>query len=1179
LKYFSISAFSAAFFLLFCLGYYQAQVTLTYTFTGSPQSFTVPSCVSSVSLTARGARGGSNALAVPGGLGGTAFGVLSVSPGDVLNIYVGGTNGYNGGGLAGTSPCTAAIGGVGGGGSDVRLNGNSLSNRVIVGGGGGGAGGNRILGCGRGTGGGGGGGYYGGGGGAGFPSNGGYTLATGGSQVAGGIAGNSAFCSCNNGSVGTLWAGGAGGTEVSSNQGANNIGLTGGFGGGLFGGPGQYTPTASSGDVIGTIGAGSSGGGGSSYLGSLLSAYTASGNVGGNGEVIVSYTMNTLPLNLTQANIYICVGSSATLNALSQSSYTWSTGSNASSIIVSPSVTTTYSISATGSQGCPSAGIVTVTVNDSLPSVSIDTSTNSVCQGNPVTLSGNGANSYTWSGGLINGSPFIPTITSTYTVTGYNACGTATALVTVSVNPIPSLSVNPTSTSLCAGIPTTLTASGANSYTWTGGILNGSSFIPTATNVYTVFGSNGFGCIGTATASVTILPSPSLTPVPSPPLLCMGETGTISATGANNYTWMPGGSNASSITVSPTSTSVYSLTQSIGNCVDTKTVSIVVAPFPTVTAFVSDTAICSGMPVTFSATGANSYTWTGNVQNGVPYFPSVTSNYTVTGQNLSGCKSQALVSVSVTPSPSLSPVASQASICTGGSVILSASGASGYTWMPGNSNTTSVSVSPGLTTTYTLVKQNGNCADTQTISIAVLSPPLVQISGPAAICAGQSATMTASGAVSYTWEPAGLFSSTIAINPPQSTSFSVTGSNGACTSSAITNLTVNPNPTLSISASPLIICNGQSVALVAGGGNTYTWTSPASVAGLNSASIAVWPSINTVYGLTGNNVFQCTASISQSIQVVQGPALSAFANHKAMCPGSVLILSASGAQSYTWSAPGGVTSTGQSYNLSPTSTAVYTVFGSSSGNSCAGTATIQAVVFSPNVSVSSPSAICAGSTATLTASGANSYTWNPNSAPFPFQSLLVAPLSNTVYYLSATTSSAGINCVSNHSVALQVNALPNINIIASKESVICAKEQFSLIASGATTYTWSGGQNSATLNVMQAQFSQNFFVSGTSTAGCVSTASLSVKVSECLGITKNSENEFRIYPNPSNGILNIQSEKDGQFSLINDLGQILGSFDVEGGKEYKINGLASGVYFLIGLDVNKPIRVVVFSNP
>lgn len=1176
MKFFSISAFSGTYYFLICLCHYQAQVSLTYTFTGSPQSFTVPSCVSSVSLTAKGARGGSNVQGVQGGLGGSAFGVLSVSPGDVLNIYIGGTSGYNGGGLTGTSPCTAAIGGNGGGSSDVRLNGNSLANRVIVGGGGGGAGGNRIFGCGRGTGGGGGGGYYGGGGGAGCPGNGGYILPTGGSQTAGGIAGTSGFAISNDGFPGSLGVGGAGGTEVSTNQGANNIGLTGGSGGGLTGAPGQYTPNATVGEEIGSIGAGSSGAGGSSYLGNLMSAYTTSGNVSGNGEVIISYTMGTLSLNLTQA--YMCVGGSATLNAQGQSSYTWSTGSNAASIVVSPSVTTSYSISATSPQGCPSTGIITVAVNTSTPSVSISSSSTIVCQGDPVTLNGNGANSYIWSGTLINGSPFTPSITSTYTVTGYNGCGTATALVTVSVNPSPTLSVTPSFISLCAGNTATLTATGASSFSWSGGISNGIAFIPPFSGIYTVTGTNTFGCIGTSSAAVIVLPSPSQLPVPSSSLLCAGETATLSATGASNYTWMPGGSTASSITLSPTGTSIYTLTQAIGICVDTKTVSIAVVPVPTVSALVSNTAICSGMPVTFSATGANSYTWSGNVQSGIPYFPSLTSNYTVTGQSLNGCSSDAILSISVTPSPTLLPVASQASICPGGSAILSASGASGYTWTPGNSNTPSLSVSPGLTTTYTLVKQNGNCADTKTISIAVIPPPVIQISGPAFICAGQSATITASGATSYTWLPAGLTGSSIVASPTQSATFSVTAFNGACTNSVSTNLTVNPNPTISISAAPLLICSGQSVALIASGGTSYTWTSPASVAGLTSASIAVTPSISTVYGVIGNNLFQCSTSASQSVQVKPGPALSALANPTLLCPGSVLFLSAFGAQSYTWSAPGGGTSMGQTYNLLPAATAVYTVTGSSSSYSCKGSATIQAVVFSPGISVSSPSAICAGATATLTASGANSYTWNPNFTPFPFQSLLVTPLSSTVYYLSATSSSSGVNCISNHSVSLQVNALPNMAILSSKKTVICMNEQFSLFASGASTYTWSGGQNSDTLNVTQAQPSQTFSVSGTSTAGCVSTASLLVTVSECLGIAEHAQDEFRIYPNPSDGLINILSQQRGRLSLINHLGQMVGSFDVEQGEEYKINGLASGVYYLVGPAIKKAIKVVVFSR-
>jgi hypothetical protein len=82
-----ISAFmTAAVLLLFVAA--KAQVSYTFAFTGSVQTYTVPSCVTAVSLSAFGARGGSNAGGLAGGAGGSAFGVLTVTPGDILYIYV-----------------------------------------------------------------------------------------------------------------------------------------------------------------------------------------------------------------------------------------------------------------------------------------------------------------------------------------------------------------------------------------------------------------------------------------------------------------------------------------------------------------------------------------------------------------------------------------------------------------------------------------------------------------------------------------------------------------------------------------------------------------------------------------------------------------------------------------------------------------------------------------------------------------------------------------------------------------------------------------------------------------------------------------------------------------------------------------------------------------------------------
>ncbi|RYF36117.1 MAG: hypothetical protein EOO25_21430, partial [Comamonadaceae bacterium] len=113
-------------------------VTQTFTFTGATQTFIVPAGVTSIAVEAWGAQGGFN-TAVTNNLGGYAAGNLTVVPGDVLTIRVGGqgaglAGGFNGGGAGDT-------GGAGGGGaSDIRRGGDALTDRVLVAGGGGGGG-------------------------------------------------------------------------------------------------------------------------------------------------------------------------------------------------------------------------------------------------------------------------------------------------------------------------------------------------------------------------------------------------------------------------------------------------------------------------------------------------------------------------------------------------------------------------------------------------------------------------------------------------------------------------------------------------------------------------------------------------------------------------------------------------------------------------------------------------------------------------------------------------------------------------------------------------------------------------------------------------------------------------------------------------------------------------------
>lgn len=567
--------------------------TTTLVFTGSVQTIIVPPGVTQLTVAAAGAQGGTNGQGALGGLGGSAAGILTVTPGDVLSIYVGGSNGFNGGGISTNTACPTAIGGNGGGASDIRLNGVALTNRVLVAGGGGGAAGNRVNTCGRGSGGGGGGGYYGGGGGASWPQA-SIIVPTGGDQVSGGIGGTSSFSvtvGSANGFPGSLGLGGNGGIEVGSNQAGNQIGATGGVGGGTVGSIGIYAGNFS----------GQSGAGGSSYIGGVLAGTTTAGVRSGDGQVVIIglsggcvsasrtpiiVTVNPSPTVSIVGSNSVCAGSSATLTASGATTYSWSTGATSASISVTPSVNTIYSVNGTN-VGC--SANASQTINVSTPTVAI-AGASVVCSGNSLTLTASGANSYSWSNGPNTAVNVVsPTTNTIYNVSGTNANG-CVGIASRSVNVVAvSVSIAGPST-VCAGSSVILTASGASSYSWSNGATTASiSVTPSVTSIFTATGTTA-GCVGSniQTVSVTTV-SVSIT---GPSTVCAGSSLTLTASGLTTYTWNTG-SNVATTIVSPTANITYTtMGTGVGSCTAMATKAVTVVALPVVNLIATPTIVC-----------------------------------------------------------------------------------------------------------------------------------------------------------------------------------------------------------------------------------------------------------------------------------------------------------------------------------------------------------------------------------------------------------------------------------------------------------------------------------------------------------------------------------------------------------------------------------------------------------
>ncbi len=201
-------------------------------------------------------------------------------------------------------------------------------------------------------------------------------------------------------------------------------------------------------------------------------------------------------------------------------------------------------------------------------------SNSTICSGSSSTITASGASSYTWSN-LSTSSQIVvtPTINTTYTVSASSGSCSTSFIVTQSVVPIPSLSVSATSTQICTGNSASLAASGANSYTWSNGINLATTVVsPSVGTNYTVSTSNGF-CSTIKTISISVLPSPTLNVSATATLICRGNSTTLSATSAANYTWS-NGSNLPSTIVSPTISNTYTVSTSNGICSSSRTIAI-----------------------------------------------------------------------------------------------------------------------------------------------------------------------------------------------------------------------------------------------------------------------------------------------------------------------------------------------------------------------------------------------------------------------------------------------------------------------------------------------------------------------------------------------------------------------------------------------------------------------------
>ena len=625
---------------------------------------------------------------------------------------------------------------------------------------------------------------------------------------------------------------------------------------------------------------------------------------------------------------------SGTLTASGGSTYHWNaTGGSATTAAITASASGTYTVTVTSASGCTASASNVVTVN-SIPTATITPSGPSTfCGSGTLTASGGGTYLWNATGGSATTAAITASASGTYTVTVTSAQNcTASASTVVTVNPIPTAAISPTGPSAFCGSGT-LTASGGGTYHWntTGGSATTAAITASASGTYIVTVTSASGCTASASNVVTVNPIPSAPTSVTATNVCVGGTAQLNANSSgNNIRWWTastggtmlgtsvGGANYG---VTPASTTTYyAESYTSAGCASATRVAVTVTvnAFPTPAIFASGpTTFCTPGSVTLTASGGTSYSWsTGATTAAIT--ATTSGNYNVTVTNASGCTATASQSVTANTVSAITPYMiagggwqniSTATVCSGTYVEFGPqpttgtwtwTGPSGFHSYQRDTAISNVAAAQGGTYTATYVDGNG-CTNTQTFNLTVnsISPT---VNSPT-VCSGTSATLTATGGGTYSWNT-GATTASITTTSSGTYYVTVTGSN-TCTATASGTVTVNPLPSTAISVTAA--CSGASSILTASGGNTYLWSTGATTASISSNS-------NTSYTVTAT-LSSCTASATASSIIYPNPTLSLTSNTP-VCVGGTIDLTAtpSGSASYTysWSGVSSFTSTSAS---------------------------------------------------------------------------------------------------------------------------------------------------------------------------------------------------------------------------------------------------------------------------
>ncbi len=779
----------------------------------------------------------------------------------------------------------------------------------------------------------------------------------------------------------------------------------------------------------------------------------------------------------------------------------------------------TYSITLTSASGCVSNTISPQLNNPAAITPTISASgALTFCSGGSVTLTSSAATGNTWSTGATTKSITVSS-TGNYTVSiGSGVCKTTSTTTAVTVNPTPAISAGTLTDPTVCGTTNgsiKITGSGSGTINWTGtatGSATGITLPYTISSLgagnYSITLTSSNACVSNvvttqlndpATTTPTISASGPLT-------FCSGGSVTLTSSAATGNTWSTG-ATTKSITVS--STGNYTVSIGSGVCKATSTTTAVtVNPTPAISAgTLTDPTVCGATngSIKITGTGSGTINWTGAATGSatgitLPYTISSlgAGTYSVTLTSASGCISNTITPqlnnpAAVTPTISAS---GPLTFCSGGSVTLTSSAATGNTWSTG---ATTQSITVSSTGNYTVSIGSGVCKATSTTTTVTVNPTPAISAGTLTdptVCGATNGSIkiTGSGSGTINWTGAATGSAT-GITLPYTISslgagnYSITlTSSNACVSNVVTTQLNDPattTPTISASG-PLTFCSGGSVTLTSSAATGNTWST-----GATTKSITV--SSTDDYSVTTNNGGCSATSAATHVEVNPTPTISAGTlTDPTVCGttnGSIKITGAgSGTINWTGTATGSATGITLPYTISSLGAGTYSVTLTSASGCVSNTISPQLnnpVVVTPTISASGPLTFCSGGSITLTSSAATGNTWSTGATT---ESITVSSTGNYTVSIGS-----GVCKATSTTTAVTVNPTPAISAGTLTDPTVCGATNGSIkiTGTGSGTINWTGAATGSATGItlpytISSLGAGNYSITLTSSNACVS---------------------------------------------------------------------------------------------